>query len=442
MAILRVKYTTPLIWIPVILILASAAQGRELSFAESLDLAARDATELQTLDAEQDIAEGAYQRSAQAFLPRIRGDVTWLRADSSLIQDIPVPEIGLPPRIVLRDYGPVEGVASSVQVVQPVLHVDAWKARKQADLVREARRLARRWGGEVVQVSVAARYFAVAVHERSVAAARMSVQAARHALHLAHASYREGVVAKVDVYRASAELEGARARLSSEEAEWRAARIDLATLLGLPSHDDVILTSPLPEPSPPVEPATSAAPRTDFRAAEIQLDAADAGLEREAARWLPRVNMVARQQWFDGREPFNVNSEGWLLAVNLQWTLFEGMDRKGAIAEAKARRRLSRIELEQVRREVVRDQEQTRSDWHAAWSAWQASGKALESATIAATLARRQYEEGVGSMNDMLVTQALLHQRQVDHVRLQYRAFMVSMNVYLAHGLDPLEAFP
>jgi len=91
---------------------------------------------------------------------------------------------------------------------------------------------------------------------------------------------------------------------------------------------------------------------------------------------------------------------------------------------------------------VLREQEQTHSDWHAAWSAWQASTKALESATIAATLARRQYEEGVGSMNDMLVTQAQLHQRRVDHVRLQYRAFLVSMKSYLAHGLDPLEVFP
>jgi outer membrane protein len=442
MTMLRVKYTAPLICIPVILLLACAAQGRELSFAEALDLAARDATELQVLDAEQDIAEGVYQRSAQAFLPRIRGDVTWLRADSSLIQDIPVPESGLPPRIVPRDYGPVEGVASSVQVVQPVLHVDAWKARKQADLVRDARRLARRWGGEVMQVSVAARYFAVAVHERSVAAARMSVQAARHALRLAHASYREGIVARVDVYRASAELEGAKARLSSEEAQWRAARIDLATLLGLPDHDDVVLTSPLPEPQPSVERSTQAGSRPDYKAAKAQSDAAEAGLEKETARWLPRLNMVARQQWFDGREPFDVDSEGWLLAVNLQWTLFEGMDRKGAIAEAQARRRLSRIELERLRREVLREQEQTHSDWHAAWSAWQASTKALESATIAATLARRQYEEGVGSMNDMLVTQAQLHQRRVDHVRLQYRAFLVSMKAYLAHGLDPLEVFP
>lgn len=442
MAIHLAKYPAPLFWFAVILLLASPALGRELSFAEALDLADRDATQLQTLDAEQEIAEGAYQRSAQAFLPRIRADATWLRADSSLVQDIPVPEIGLPPRIVLRDYGPVEGVVSSVQMVQPVLNVDAWKARKQADLAREARRLARRWGAEVMHVSVAARYFAVAVHEHSVTAARMALQAARHALRLARASYREGIVAKVDVYRARAELEGARARLSNEEAEWRAARIDLATLLGLPHHDAMILTSPLPEPSPPVEPAMSPTPRTDVRTANVQLDVADAALEKETARWFPRVNMVARQQWFDGREPLDVDSEGWLLAVNLQWNLFEGMDRKGAIAEAKARRKLSRIELERVHREVRRDQEQTRSDWHAAWSAWQASIKALESATIAATLARRQYEEGVGSMNDMLVTQALLHQRQVDHVRLQYRAVMVSMNVYLAHGLDPLEAFP
>ena len=192
MTILFAQRIAPLFWITALLLLVSNAQGRELSFTEALDLAARNTTELQTLNAVQEMAEGAYQRSAQAFLPRIRADATWLRADSSLVQDIPIPEIGLPPRIVLRDYGPVGGLASSVQVVQPLLNLDAWKARKQADLAREARRLARRWGGEVMHVSVAARYFAVAVHERSLSAARMAVQAAQHALHLAQSSLREG----------------------------------------------------------------------------------------------------------------------------------------------------------------------------------------------------------------------------------------------------------
>lgn len=435
-------HPAPFLLFGALLLFAFDAQARELSFGQALDLARRNAVQLRILAAEQELAEGAYQRSAQAFLPRVHADASWLRADSGLLQDVPIPEMGLPPRIVRRDFGPVEGVVGSVGLVQPVLNVDAWKAREQARLVLDARRLASRWGREAMHVSVAARYFAVTVHEQTVHAARLALSAARHAFRLARSAFREGLVPKVDEYRAQAEMEGAKARLEGEHARLLAARIDLAKLLGLSGRDIVILTSALPEPRPPDPNLGAAGTRPDYKAAQARLEAAVLGLEKEKARRLPRLNMLARRQWFDGIEPRNLDGEGWLLAVRLQWTLFDGMDREGAVAEARARENLSRAELERLRRDIAGEQKQTLGDWRAAWSAWQASTNALQAAVVAADLARRQYEEGIGSMNDLLATEAKLHHCRVEQARLRYRAFLASMNFSLAHGQDPLHAVP
>ncbi len=436
------RYVLHLVGVAALLFLVHGAQARELTFEDALDLALRNATELQTLAAEHALAEASRKRSAQAFLPRITVDSTWLRADSSLISDIPVPAPGIPPRIVTRDLGPVEGTISSLQLEQPLINVDAWKIRKQASRGVEARRLAHRWGNELMRLEVAGRYYAVVVRQSAVKTAQMAVRASREAWELANASYEEGLVARLDVVRADAELEGNRARLMNAEADLRKARISLATLLGLEPRECLHLTSVLPLPAPPLTEDVLPGKRSDYQATEARYEAAVAGVEKARARWVPRVNLLARQQWLDVSEPLDLSSDGWLVAVNLQWTLFDGMDRQGEIAEARARKSLSRIQLEETRRKVMEEQEEAISDWRSIWSAWRASVHALESATHAATLARRQYEEGLGNMTDLLATQATLYERRLEHVRYQYRAFLASMNYYLSHGFDPLEALP
>ncbi|SDB52288.1 Outer membrane protein TolC [Desulfonatronum thiosulfatophilum] len=415
------------------------ARAMELSFEDALDLAHRHAVELQSLAAEEAVAEAGHTRSAQVFLPRLTADATWLRADSSFINDITLPTLTLPPRLVSRDFGPVEGTFTALQVVQPLVNVDGWKVRKQAGLGVETRRLAREWGAEMVRLETARRYFAVAVGEYAVSAGVMAVEAARQAHESARRAYEEGFVARLDVLRANTEYETSRARLMEARGDLHEARTDLATFLGLPSREDLILTSDLPRPQPPTE-VFPAAPRKDLLAMETRVEAAAAGLERAGARWLPRVNFLARRQWFDSSKPIDTDSDSWVVAVNLQWTLFAGMDRQGDIAEERARTSLSRIELSQARREATREQEIASSAWHVGWSAWQASNLALESASTAANLARRQYEEGLGNMTDLLAAQAILHQTRLEHVRHQYRALVASMSAYLSHGRDPLLA--
>lgn len=425
-----------------LILLAVPVQARELSFAQALDLADRNATELKTLVAEQALAEAGHLRAAQAFLPKISADSTWARADSTMINDVKLPALEIPPRVVSRDFGPAEGSFFALQLVQPLIHVVGWKTRKEAQFAVEARRLAHAWGVELMRLEVTRRYFAVVVHGHALEAARLAMEAAEEALRLARASYDEGLVARVDVLRAQAEFQANRARRMDAQAGLRKARIHLATLLGLPPEQEMILTSALPVPSVPPAREHTPAQRDDVRAMQARLDAAEAGLDTAKARWLPRLSFLARQQWLEVSRPVNTDSQGWLVALTLQWTLFDGMDRQGEIAQARARKNLSRIALEENRREVSQEQRTAMSDWRAVWSAWQAADQGLESAVLATTLARRQYEEGLGSMTDLLTTQAMLYQRRLEYVRYQYRAFLASMNYYLSHGFDPLAAVP
>ncbi len=428
------------IWAIVLFYYVSSVYAGELTLQQALELAEKNATELQLLHAEHALATATHQRTAQAFLPKISVDATLLRADSSLINDVPVPSLNLPPRIVYRDFGPVNAAIRGVQVIQPVFNADAFKARKQAAQGKEAHRLAYRWGRQVLRFQVAAHYYAVAVRQADEKAARIALEAAQEAWEVADAAYREGLVAKLDVVRAEAEMAAGRARVNTAESDVRQALVNLATLLGLPPQQEYVFINDFTEPIPPVAEPVSSDKRYDLLAEEAKHEAAAAGLDKAKTGWLPSVNLLARQQWVDGDEPFDLYADGWVVALHLQWTLFDGLKRQGEIAEARARKTLAHIEVEAARRAVAQEQELAISDWWAAWSAWQASGRAVEAAATALTLARRQYEEELGNMTDLLATQATLYQRRLEYSRYQYNVLLASMNYYLRYGKDPLDA--
>lgn len=426
----------------VLFFLVSSAQAGELTLRQALELAEKNSTELQLLDAEHALATAIHQRTAQAFLPKISADVTLLRADSSMINNIPVPSLSQPSHIAYEDFGPVNISIGGIQVIQPLFNADAFQARKQATRGVEARRLAYRWGRQLMRFQVARYYYAISVYQVNETAARMALEAAQKAWEMADAAYREGLIAKLDVVRADAEVAVGRARLQTAKADVREARVNFATLLGLSLQDQVVLTNDFPEPIPPVTEPVLSQKRSDLLAREAQREAAAAGLDKAKAGWLPSVNLLARQQWVDGDEPFDLNEDGWLVALHLQWTLFDGLGRQGEIAAARARKNMARIEVEAARRAVAREQDLATSDWRTAWYAWQASDRALNAAANAMTLARRQYEEGLGNMTDLLATQAGLYQRRLECSRYQYNVLLAAMNSYLRYGYDPLTALP
>lgn len=409
-----------------------------LSLDEALTIAREQATILQTLDAETRQAQAIHQQSYQAFLPIISADAVWLRADSSLITGVPVPTAGAAMGIRRTDLGPVGGALTGVQLVQPLYNADALKLRKAAELNVNARKRAEQWGQQALRLQVARQYFQILSLQEHEKAARLSCSAARNAALLAEASYQQGLASRLDMEQADAEHAAAEARLAQALAARQQAQYGLKSLLGIAPLKSLTLTDSLPYPLPPTaigEPA----PRKDLQARKLAVEAADAETRASEADWIPRLNLLARQQWAQGDQLLD-DAEGWLLAVNLHWTLFDGFRRQGRIAEGRAEALMARIELEETRRRIYRQQAIAMSQWQAGFSIWQAANKSAQAAERAAQLATRRYEEGIGSMTDLLAARARLDRERAALIDSRYQAVLASMNYYLQNGRDPLLA--
>ncbi|XKF16560.1 TolC family protein [Halomonas sp. BLK-85] len=424
-------------FIAIIFLLPEGASA--LSLDEALTTARNQATQLQTLKRETQEAEAVYQQSSQAFLPKVTTDAAWLRADSSLITGVPVPVLGIPPRIENTDLGPLEGSVVGVQVTQPIFNADALQQREAARLNVSARQKAQQWGQQALRLEVARRYFNILRLERQESAARLSYTAAQEAYRLAKASYRQGMVGRLDMEQAKAQRAAADARAAQAQSDLMEAKYQLKNLLGMAPQASLNVNGKMPRPHPPVT-EDDARPRRDLQARQLAVDAAEAKTSASQAEWIPRVNLLARQQWAQGNQPLEDNADGWLVAVNLQWTLFDGFGREGRIAESRAQARKAQVEMEDTRRRIHQEQAMAVHQWQTGYTAWQAAEAAEKAAESAARLALRRYEEGLGSMTELLAAQARFDQQQAALIDARYRALLAGMNYHLQNGRDPLLA--
>lgn len=416
-----------------------------LPLHEALTIAREQATTLQALTAEARRAEALHQQTSRAFLPTVSADASWLRADSSLITGIPIPAPGSPTGIRRTDLGPVEGSLAGLQVIQPIYNADALLQRQAANLNLRARRQARRWGEQALRLEVARQYFNIGRLEKRKEAARQSQTATQAAARKARAGYEQGLASRLDAEQANAELAAAHARLVNARAARQQAVYGLKSLLGLPPERRLEGTEPMPEPSPPrdLPPGSKNAEhgeRSDLQARELAANAASTKIRAAKAEWIPRVNLLARQQWANGEQPLDATADGWMVAINLQWTLFDGLGRQGRIAQSRAEADQARTELEATRRRIEKEQAIALTRWQAGYAAWRAASKATQAAERAAKLATRRYEEGLGSMTDLLAALARLDSARANRIDARYQAVLASMNYHLQYGRDPLLA--
>ena len=421
----------------VLLLIPEVISG--MSLDEALNLAGEKATSLQILAAETRQAQAIHQKSSQAFLPTISADASWLRADSSLISGVPVPVVGRS-SIGLRytDLGPVEGNLIGMNIVQPLYNADALQQSKAAKLNVNAHRQSEQWGSQALRLEVARQYFDILRLREHEKAAAQSRAAANKAALLAKAGYEKGMASRLDMEQAEAERAAAEARVVQAQAAMQQAEYGLKSLLGLAPNKSLQLKDSMPYPLSPTA-IDKPVLRKDLQARKLAVKAADTRTSAFEAEWLPRLNLLARHQWARGNELID-EADGWLVAINLQWTLFDGFGRRGRIAEARAGAQKARVELEQTRRRIYQEQANAMSQWQAGFSIWQAAKKSVQAAERAAQLASRRYEEEVGSMIDLLAARARLDRERALLIDSRYQAILAGMNYYLQNGHDPLSA--
>lgn len=295
-------------------------------------------------------------QSLSALLPNISANasetVTQIDLAAYGFQFKVPPSLGFSIPTVVGPFSYSQAQATLNQSVLDLVQRRNWKASKESE---RASVLSGKDARDLVILAVGGTYLQTLAAGARVASQRAQVTNAQAVYNQAVVRKQAGTNARIDVMRSLVELQTQQQRLSSLEADLRKQKISLARLIGLPLDRDLILTDALGSRETALPDVTSAlqhayAHRSDLKAADAQVRAAEMALSAAHAERLPSISLsgdygVIGPNPTTGHGVFAITG-----AVNVP--VWEGGRIKGDVEQAEATLKQRRAELADQRGEI------------------------------------------------------------------------------------------
>lgn len=246
--------------------------------------------------------------------------------------------------------------------------------------------------------------------------------AAEEYVRISEKLHKQGMVVKSDILSAKANLEDVKVKVVEARNAEAAALNQLALLMGKS------LDEPL-DVGEPVSPKLLAGTATDLRAQALnehaglralrnQVEGAGAQVGAARAGKKPQFNVMLRQDWND--KNLGLDASSYTVAGVLSWAAFDGGTTNAAIDRAEAQRSELAAKLRQAEEGIgyqVTDAQRKALEAEEKIVAREAG---LEQAREAQRLIKKRYENGMGTLIEVLGAQAQLDKARADLVAAQY----------------------
>lgn len=234
--------------------------------------------------------------------------------------------------------------------------------------------------------------------------------------------HKQGMAVKSDVLSAKVNLEEVRIKVTEARNAEAAALDQLHLLLGKPLEEPLDVGAQV---LPGMLDGTDIELRSRARenhaglqAMRHQVDAAGAQVNVARAGKKPQFNVMVKQDWNSDSVSFDAGS--YTVAGVLSWTAFDGGSSNAGIDRAEAQRGELVAKLRQAEDGVGYQVTEAKRKALEAEARIAARGVAVEQATEAQRLVKKRYENGVGTLIELLAAQAQLDKARADQIAAQY----------------------
>lgn len=328
---------------------------RPLSMIDALNLALDQNEKI--LRSSLNVAEthGVRLRTRAVALPNLRLESSFIEREEDSYERIV-------PSMFLR-----QSWVASLELSQPIYDGGRLRASlKTADLLRARAEIEHETLVEDVMLEVREAYYRVLLADALVSVRRASVEQKQNEVNRAKIEFDSGGATRFEQVRAEVQLAAARPGLIRAVHSRQIAAQDLIRVLGfdLANREDPTLELNLTDPlAPPVDgpqpnlgEALDAAVRQSGELAILDYAIRIRGeaLKIAGAGYKPRVELFAaygsRNSLFN--DDLTDTIRGWNAGGRLTWDLFDGLETKGRVGEARAILSRTRAESESVRRTI------------------------------------------------------------------------------------------
>jgi outer membrane protein TolC len=284
-----------------------------------------------------------------------------------------------------------------------------------------------------VMLAVEQAYYQLIGFDALVAANELSLRNSRTALDAADRRRESGLATAVDISRAQTQVAQAELTLTQSKGNREKAKGQLASAVGLPV--DTALRVQTPAAPPQIQDITASmaellerarANRPDLIAADAQATAAQATAAAAARAALPSIDLTASSGYTSVKDTVTderSNLNAYSLSLNLRVPLFRGFRDTYTAKRAEEQAEQATAARDVLSRQAELDVWQSYYDVQTAASAITSAEAQVKSAeqTAEATLAR--YQEGFGSILDLITAQQDESTARVQRIRSYFDWF-------------------
>ena len=290
-------------------------------------------------------------------------------------------------------------------------------------------------------------YYQTIAADSALQAAQVALQDAKTGLDLAATRRKVGLAAPGDQLRAESNLRSAEFQVEQQTAALEQSRAALAEVLGIAITPDFTLAPPPPPPPAPelardVASITreAIARRPDLLAAVATLQARTEALRAARSGYLPSLStsLSGQRQYLHGA-PGNP-SDNWTFSLNLNWSIFDGLNTQSRIDAARA-------QLDSARQAVLQQEVAIVADVWTQYYSLQSAAKqvasaraALDAANEALQVVEQGYRSGLNPLTDLLGAQKDLAAARQQ--KIQADTGLAVALARMAHVTGALEAPP
>lgn len=374
-------------------------------------------------------ARGQQQMARSALMPNLTADASASQQQlnlGALGLSIDVP--GVPFEDVVR-FNVVDLHARLSQTVVNLNRLNSYRATRET---LRASELSVEDSRDLIVQSVASAYLEAIAARSRLQATRAQVATATAIRDRTVQQQGSGLATPIDVNRSQVETLTAQQRLASVQADFAKRKITLARLIGLPPTDQYDLAEDIPfSPAPlqTVEEAMrqAAERRSDVKAAEAQVRAAERTLAAAQAERMPSVAVNA--DYGASRASAKPVHPTYSVLGFVRIPIWEGGRVAGAVEQASAALNQRRAELDDLREQVEGDLRKAFLDLQAAATQVEASQATLQVTRENLGLIRQRFDAGLNDNVSVVQSQESTAAAEFDYINSVFAHNLAKLGV-------------
>lgn len=274
-------------------------------------------------------------------------------------------------------------------------------------------------------------FYAVLLAREQIKVQESNLDLLQQQLKTATERYEAGTVSSFEKLRAEVAVANAKVPLITARNNYRLAIESLRLALGFTAPQaEAGLKEPVFQGTLEFTPVqfdrlaaleAARAKRPDLERINRLAEAREEGVTSARSAFYPNVSAFGG--WALRKGPtnsFGDSSNGWLVGVQSQWSIFDGRVTQGRVAQAKSLLAQTQLTLTEARLAVDVEVSRAHSQWQQATELAEASARVVEQATEAVRLANARYNAGTGTQLDVLAAQVELTTARTNQIQAYY----------------------